>query len=129
MYIADIHFPIFYASAFPCLADAETFCASVESLDGPVPAKTALHQGARMLWLADRMDEVARARDALQILFYLIAAEAVAKIVFRYSGEGESKSDSGLSQPKGRPPRSSSSATPTCSRSTPWSSCSPKREC
>jgi hypothetical protein len=44
-----------------------------------------------MLWLADRMDEVARGRDALQILFYLIAAEAVAKIVFCFNGEGESK--------------------------------------
>jgi hypothetical protein len=44
-----------------------------------------------MLWLADRMDEVACGRAALQILFYLIAAEAVAKIVLGFRGEGESK--------------------------------------
>jgi hypothetical protein len=91
MHIADIDFAMFYAPAFPCLADAKTFYACVKSLDGAAPAKIALHQGARMLWLADRMDEVARGREALQILFYLIAAEAVAKIVFRFKGEGESK--------------------------------------
>lgn len=89
MHIADIDFAEFYAPAFPCLADSQGFYASVESLDGP--AKIALHQGARMLWLADRMGEVARGRDSLQILFYLIAAEAVAKIVFGFKGERESR--------------------------------------
>jgi len=44
-----------------------------------------------MIWLADRIDKVAHGRDALQILFYIIAAEAVAKIVFGFKGEGESK--------------------------------------
>jgi len=44
-----------------------------------------------MLWLADRMDDVARGRPALNILFFLIAAEAVAKLVFNFSGEGESR--------------------------------------
>src|SRR5437867_2059191 len=54
-------------------------------------AKIVLHQAARMLWLADRIEEVARGRPALLILFYLIAAEAVAKLVVRFQGEGESR--------------------------------------
>jgi hypothetical protein len=91
MHIADIDFAEFYAPAFPSLAEAKTFYASVKSLDGPAPAKIAVHQGARMLWLADRMDDVARGRSALQILFYLIAAEAVAKILYGFKGEGQSK--------------------------------------
>jgi hypothetical protein len=44
-----------------------------------------------MLWVADRIEEVARGRPALQILFYLIAAEAVAKIAFGFKGEGQSR--------------------------------------
>lgn len=91
MHIADIDFAEFYAPAFTNHAEATTFVTTVESLNGPVPAKIALHQGARMLWLADCMEEVAAGRDALQILFYLIAAEAVAKIVFGFKGEGKSK--------------------------------------
>jgi len=91
MHIADIDFAEFYAPAFPGLTDAKTFYASVNSLSGPAPAKIALHQGARMLWIADRIAEVAAGRDAFQILFYLIAAEAVAKIVFRFKGEGKSR--------------------------------------
>lgn len=44
-----------------------------------------------MLWLADRIEQVARGRPALLILFYLIAAEAVAKLVMGFRGEGESR--------------------------------------
>jgi hypothetical protein len=50
-----------------------------------------LHQAARMVWLADRIDKVARGRPALQVLFYLIAAEAVAKIAFQFKKVGQSK--------------------------------------
>ncbi len=44
-----------------------------------------------MLWLADRIDEVAMGRPALSIAFYLIAAEAVGKIVAGFHGEGQSR--------------------------------------
>ncbi|HEV2379281.1 MAG TPA: hypothetical protein VG206_05745 [Terriglobia bacterium] len=91
MHIAGIDFAEFYASAFSNPADARNFVGTVKSLNGPAPAKIALHQGGRMVWLADRMEDVAAGRDALQILFYLIAAEAVAKIVFGFKGEGKSK--------------------------------------
>ena len=91
VHIADINFSEFFSSAFVSMDAARTFVEQVERLHGPAPAKLALHQAARMLWLADRIDEVARGRPALQILFYLIAAEAVAKITSGFKGEGQSK--------------------------------------
>jgi hypothetical protein len=91
MHIAHIDFSEFFSPAFPSMEAARAFVERVERLDGPAPAKLALHQAARMLWLADRVDEVARGRPALEILFYLIAAEAVAKIASGFKGEGRSK--------------------------------------
>jgi len=93
LHIADIDFPAFYASAFASADDSARFFSEVEalSLSDRQRVKPVLHQGARMLWLADRMDDVARGRPALQILFFLIAAEAVAKLVFNFNGEGESR--------------------------------------
>jgi hypothetical protein len=44
-----------------------------------------------MVWLADRIDAVARGRPALQIMFYMIGAEAVAKLAAGYEGEGKSR--------------------------------------
>jgi hypothetical protein len=54
-------------------------------------AKIMLHQAARMVWLADQVDRLARGRPALQIMFYMIAAEAVAKLGAGFEGEGESR--------------------------------------
>jgi hypothetical protein len=71
---------------------ARAFVKHVEDL--PVEqakVKVALHQAARMVWLGDRIDEVARGRPAFQVLFYVIAAEAVSKIVFDFKGRGQSK--------------------------------------
>jgi hypothetical protein len=91
MHVAHIDFAEFFSPAFVSAEATRTFVERVERLEGPAPAKVALHQAARMLWLADRVDEVARGRPALQILFYLIAAEAVAKITSGFKGEGRSK--------------------------------------
>jgi hypothetical protein len=92
-HIAQIDFPAFYAGAFPSAGDSAQFFQDVEALPGDRRgrAKTVLHQAARMLWLADRMEAVARGRPALQILFFLIAAEAVAKLAFNFVGEGQSR--------------------------------------
>lgn len=54
-------------------------------------AKIILHQTARLLTLADWMDEVAPARPALKVFFYVVLAEAAAKLAFGYAGEGESR--------------------------------------
>ena len=54
-------------------------------------AKVILHQTARLVSLADWMDEVAPSRPALKIFFFVVLAEAVAKMAFAFSGEGQSK--------------------------------------
>lgn len=90
--MADIDFVEFYQPAFPNDEAARQFVEQIENLPPRHNApKVVLHQAARMLWLADRIDEVARGRPALQILFLLIAAEAVAKIVFNFKKEGQSR--------------------------------------
>lgn len=92
MHIAKIDFPEFFSQAFGGNSGTKEFVACIENIPAQVsPAKIVLHQTARMLWLADRMQECARARPALQILFFMIAAEAVAKLVVGYNGEGASR--------------------------------------
>jgi hypothetical protein len=73
------------------LSNAQALYDSVSRSPALQTAKIILHQAARMVWLADQVDRVARGRPALQILFYIIAAEAVAKLAAGYAGESESK--------------------------------------
>jgi hypothetical protein len=91
-HVAAIDFAEFYAAALPDSTGIREFVRKVDAL-GPEhnEAKIVLHQAARMVWLGDRLDEVAHGRPALQVLFYLIAAEATAKIVFGFAGEGKSR--------------------------------------
>ncbi len=91
-HIAEIDFPALYAEVFPSLDAAKAFYSEVDALPpGKNSAKIVFHQTARMIWLADQIDEVARGRPAFQVLFYLIAAELVAKLTFEFNGDGESK--------------------------------------
>lgn len=53
--------------------------------------KVILHQAARLISLADWMDEAAPSRPALKIFFFIVLAEAVAKMAFAFTGTGESK--------------------------------------
>ena len=92
-HIAHIDFPAFYAEAVGSLSAARELYESL-SYTGSERHRTAkimLHQVARMVWLADQVDAVARGRPALQIMFYMIAAEAVAKLGTGYDGDGESR--------------------------------------
>lgn len=92
MHIARIDYGEFFAPAFESLAVSRAFVECVEGIPRTEGlSKIVLHQAARMIWLADRIDEVARGRPALQILFYLIAAEAVAKMVCGSEQEGQSR--------------------------------------
>ncbi len=52
-------------------------------------ARLIVHQCARMLYLADKVYQ--KGRPALDVLFFIIIAEAVAKIFFDFQKEGESK--------------------------------------
>lgn len=92
VHIAGIDFPTFYAEVFPSLEEARAFYLQLNELPPEKSsAQTVFHQAARMVWLADKIDMVARARPAFQVLFYLIAAELVAKLVFNFRGRGKVK--------------------------------------
>lgn len=92
-HIAEIDFVAFYAPAFQGDNEAAArFLQEVKDLPKEhARAKIALHQAARMVWLGDQIEEIAAGRPALQILFLLIAAEAVSKIVFKFTEEGRSR--------------------------------------
>ncbi len=92
IHIANIDYPVFYATVFPSVDAARSFYKRLEDLPPEKnAAKIVFHQAARMVWLADQIDEVARGRPAFQVLFYLTSAELVAKITFDFKGEGDSK--------------------------------------
>jgi hypothetical protein len=91
-HIADIDFEEFYRPLFPTQAEAKQFCHRVESAPGSQRAvKEVFHQAARLAWLGDRINEFAAGRPALQILFYLITAETIAKLTYRFEGKGRSR--------------------------------------
>ena len=92
MHVANIDFTNFYSEAFDSTSGVSSFVKCVKGLTSTTnKAKIVIHQAGRLVWLADRIEEYASGRPALQILFYTIAAEAVAKIVMDYRGESESK--------------------------------------
>ena len=86
-HIAEIDFVDFYSPVFSNEQETREFVTYVKSLEHP--AKVILHQAARMLYLADIVHQPGR--PALEVLFFLIAAEAVAKLVFNFEEEGESR--------------------------------------
>src|SRR5574341_187144 len=92
MHVANIDWAEFFGPAFQSSEACRAFVDCVEGIPAATSkAKIVMHQAARMLWLGDRMEEVAKGRPALQLLFQLIAAEAVAKIVNKFEGEGQSR--------------------------------------
>jgi len=92
VHIADIDFDEFYSPVFGSKQEAEVFHRELQNLSPPDNAPlVTYHQAARMIWLGDRIDTVARGRPAFQILFFIVAAELVAKMVFNFPGEGESR--------------------------------------
>ena len=92
MHVANIDYAHFFEPAFPGRDACRAFVDCVENIPAASSkAKIVIHQAAPMLWLGDRMDEVARGRPALQLLFHLIAAEAVAKIVSNFQDDGQSR--------------------------------------
>lgn len=85
-HIAEIALWEYYLPVLNTKRDAEIFVAKAkEKLNSSI----IVHQCARMLYLADRIYQ--RGRPAFDILFFIIIAEATAKIKFDYIGEGDSK--------------------------------------
>jgi hypothetical protein len=92
LHVARIDLPEFYLPGFETADEARAFVEQARAIPVDVsPAKRILHQAARMIWLGDRLHAVAASRPALQVLFYLIAAEATAKLLRGFSDEGKSK--------------------------------------
>jgi hypothetical protein len=92
-HISRIDHARFFASAFGGVRAARQFHDSLSST-GSGPRNRALliiNQPARILWLADRVERLSRGRPALQIMFFMIVAEAVAKLFYAYKGEHDSK--------------------------------------
>jgi hypothetical protein len=92
-HVATIDFPEFYAAAAGGLDEARALYASLSNTGSEArrTAKIILNQAGRMVWLGDQLDKVARGRPALQIMFFMIAAEAVAKLAAGFHGEGRSR--------------------------------------
>ena len=90
----EVDFEALYGDAFPEDPGIRTFVCCVEnaSIDPEKSrAKITLNTAARNVWIADRLEEIAPGRQALQVLFYMVAAEAVAKLFIGYAGRGASK--------------------------------------
>src|SRR6266446_6076256 len=91
-HIAHIDFEEFYRPLFGSEAESKDFSNRVERApDAQRPVKQVFHQAARLVWLGDRINEVAAGRPALQVLFYLIAAETIAKLTYMFEGRGQSR--------------------------------------
>lgn len=92
MHVANIDWADFFGPVFASIEASRAFVDCVEAIPAATSkAKIVMHQAARMLWLGDRIEEVAKGRPALQLPFQLIAAEAVAKLVNNFEGEGQSR--------------------------------------
>lgn len=85
--INSINHVEFYSSAFSSTEKAKEFIDHIKKTNGP--SKIILYQTARMIYLAETIHQ--KGRPSLQVLFFLIAAEAVAKLVDNFHGEGQSR--------------------------------------
>lgn len=91
-HVARIDMVEFYRRAFVTAAEARAFVEQARASPSEASAaKQILHQAARMIWLGDQLHSVAASRPALQVLFYLIAAEAAAKLLQGFRDDGDSK--------------------------------------
>lgn len=74
--------------ALKCFAEG---CEQLEADDSKHRAKIMMHQGQRLLTIADAMEAVVSARLSLKLLFLLIASENISKLSVAFRGEGQSK--------------------------------------
>jgi hypothetical protein len=66
-------------------------CEQLEPDDPRHRAKIMMHQGQRLLTIADAMGSLVSGREPLKLLFLLIASENIAKLHDAYDGEGKSR--------------------------------------
>ena len=104
-HIGRVNFPALYADAFGgnTIASKDFYekvkAAAKAEADAHLArtparrAKQLLHDAARLIWLGDQIDrpDIAIGRPGLQVHFYIIAAEMVAKRWADFRDEGQSK--------------------------------------
>ena len=88
--LEDEDFEQFCVDALGDAAEGRDLYGRARAAAEPTP-KVILHQATRLVSLADWMDSAAPSRPALKILFFVVLAEAVAKMTLGYMGERESK--------------------------------------
>lgn len=81
----------FYSSCFASREEAGAFVEECEALSGPHSAKIIMHQGQRLISLADDIPKIRPRRESLQLLFLIICAENIAKLADDFDGEGQSR--------------------------------------
>lgn len=84
----------FYRTYFPNEEALKCFVEGCEKLEFDDPrhrAKVMMHQGKRLLTIADAMEVVVSGREPLKLLFLLIASENISKLHNAYDGEGMSR--------------------------------------
>ena len=82
----------FYRRFFPSFEGAEEFVQACEAQDPPNnTAKLIMHQGQRLISLAEEIPKLRPARPALQVFFLVVCAEAVAKLEEGAAPEGGSR--------------------------------------
>lgn len=84
----------FYRIYFPNEEALKCFVEGCEKLEFDDPrhrAKVMMHQGKRLLTIADAMEAVVSGRESLKLLFLLIASENISKLHADYAGERDSK--------------------------------------
>ena len=89
VHIAEIDYCDVFLPAFDSIEECRDFYEKLKQVD---IVKYMFHQTARMIWLGDKIEMgLAKGRPSLQVLFYLIAAEAVAKTANHFQEEGQSR--------------------------------------
>ncbi|MFH4436822.1 hypothetical protein [Vibrio diabolicus] len=84
----------FYKSYFDSELELNKFvlrCEAVLKNEPEHRAKLMMHQGKRLVTLANGMESIAASRDALKLMFLIIACEHIAKVHDQFVGEGQSK--------------------------------------
>jgi len=84
----------FYKEFFDSEKELNTFilkCEAVVKGDPEHRAKKMMHQGQRLISLANSMESVAAGRDALKLMFLIIACENISKLHDDFDAAGNSK--------------------------------------
>ena len=87
-HIAEIDYKEFFKDYFSSKSEFDDFYKNIYSIDN---APKMFHQTARIISLADKLGDYIAYRPAINLLFYIMTAELVAKLYYDFHEEGKSK--------------------------------------